>query len=155
MTTNTTTTEMTFEELLQEAARISDARTKIFGELVKRIEDKCIPALSQVMKMYEIEKISFSCETQPISISAKYMNYETNEDEFSFSVTQDLIFSDAHYDLGLEKFIDDGADFKLEEISFPKKGAIELANKIKNKIKNLNSLYENVNIKANGIIEKS
>jgi len=157
-------TTKTFEELLQEATQIADARKKIFYELKSEIEKRFLPALVTVINSYDLKYAVLDLDTKPIAGLDGYSDYNTESTKYALAVRKSGFISEADYEYSIGQWEVEEFQFEINQNwsgnsegqwHLLNSGAIELAIAIRNKIAELNKKYAHINESAESIIKSS
>jgi len=151
MTTNNVN-QKSFEELVAEAAKIADARTKVFNELIQKIKSDYLPAMAKVMKGYEISSIFLDLPTRPIKDLKSRYDYNENREMFGLEFSREdnkiTSYISVEYNYSADCWKETSQRHLIEEGIFLKTGSLDLVYSLKNKIAALNDKYSSLNQKA-------
>lgn len=141
----------TFDELFQEAAQISDRRSKVLNQLIEQVKTDILPAFCKACDGYDLNKVYIKTDHKAYSDSDR----QSDERDYFFGVcidVQDETISDARFDCYDEKwFVPLPQGWKGEQI----KGATFLRVGIVEFVKALNSRLEKYNTKYSARLQEA
>ena len=153
------TKEKSFEELINEAARISDKRSEIFNTLIGKITNVYIPALGKTLEGYDLGKTFFRLNNKPRK--GFDLTHDINGNKYyGLCISYDGEIHEAvnEYCYESERFewhLCNSDWYNKDEYNLLKGSAIELAEAIKARIVELNKTYARKNERAEKIISES
>lgn len=138
----------TFDELFQEAAKISDKRTAIFNQLIKKTENEIIPAFVKMMNGYGLSKTFFTMYVNPFS-GFDSQKDEEGADFWAFGLENDGLLLDCEKDLWTGRYEtykayrlkNNESDLSLPVARFTRSGIAQLVKLLNNRIEELNKKY--------------
>lgn len=142
------TINKTFEDIISDAKIIADRRTKVFNDLKKHLIQNIIPSYAELLKRYDIRYTSFALHNRPFENFTAHSDYEGDEDKYYIIITEDGEIREGYNSYG---YIEMKKDI-YDPDGLSRKCLIQLCTLIKEKADMLNKKYENINKRAESII---
>lgn len=145
----------TFDELFNEARKISDKRDKVFNELIKETKLKLLPKFCEVCKSYDLKKVYFSTSEKVYHLSDK----QFGQYEYFYALCIDI----QKEQINDAKFSDIERRYHVPEYWVPedisetkllRTGIIEFIEALKGRLEKYNEKYNALNNTAEILLNK-